>query len=415
MTRHRYGSPGLLPAIVLAGALAAGAAAPSGAQVATRHVPGSLGIPQPEPKVTLSIKQRSLNRILAEMRKQVPYEFRTLADIGVTVFSLDVKQVPVSTALNVLLEQDKNVEPLVFSFTKATNSNGGYFTIQRELIDLAPVDGVHRISVANARITRVLPEIFKQMQVKYRIEPDVPPILISLQLRPETWAQAFQQAMLLGYQQEPGLTYSLEGDTYVVHLHKTPLGLTPAGAVSADTRRVTLAVTQLPLKDTLAELFKGSQWKYQVSDDVKDVRISYTTQGEPELVALQSVLRKAGLNGQQVTYREGRGVLYIEPGALPGEFIISKSSPAVRRTVTLAFTDAPIFDVIRYVETNTGSTIKIAPNVPNNVRISIKGERLTAEDALKTLVEAGRTSLPSLNYKKAAGDNQFVVDLSGGK
>ena len=96
-----------LRALCLVPALAAGVllgGAPASAQLvkqATVAVPGSMGIPQPEPTITLSVQKKSLSRILADIFKQarVGYDYKVVADVGATAFDLDVKGVPLTRAL----------------------------------------------------------------------------------------------------------------------------------------------------------------------------------------------------------------------------------------------------------------------------------------------------------------------------
>jgi hypothetical protein len=307
---------------VLAGVYAAAAlAVPAAAfQRASEYVPGSMGIPQPEPRVTLSVQNRSLGRVLAELKKQTPYQFRLLADIGTLAVTIDANREPVSQVLRRILEQDKRPDPLVFYFHENT------FVIDREFIQVGEAEGENRVSLTNARISRALPELFKLMNVKHRIEPDVPPVVISMQLRPERWEQALSHIILEANKKEPGLTYSIDGDTYVVHLHKTPTGVTSSGQVlSTAGRRVTLMFMNTPLKEALAQLFMGSTWKFQVSEKVRDAPITLAVSDEPELSVLHRILRAASTMREPVTYREGKGMLYIEPGPLPG------LTPAQRR------------------------------------------------------------------------------------
>lgn len=393
--------------------LIAASGAPCAAQGTSRiisgpHMPGSMGIPQPEPLVTVSVRQRALGRVLSEIFKQTPYTYRILAELGTAFFTLECQRMPLRTALHTLLSQDRSIEPLVFSFSKRLD-NSGEFVIHRELIDIRRVEGENRVSVANGRVTRILPEIFRLMKVKYRIEPDVPPVLLSVQLRPSEWSESLAQVVLEANKVEPYITYSLDGDTYVVHLHKTlpyPPGLSRTQLEAL--KRVKVSLANVPFKDALAEVFKGSAWKYQVADSVKDFAISYTTAGDTEIAALQNLLRQGSQKGYQVTYREGKGILYIEPGPLPGEAKVSaKGGISVEPTTSLNFTDR----LRRVVELLAGATkakVSVAPNVPN-VPVTIKVEDATIEQALQALIESARTVIPSLIFRKMG--EEYVIEL----
>jgi hypothetical protein len=374
-------------------------------------MPGSMGIPSPEPKVTIAVQKRSLSRILSELFKQVPYDYRIVADLGATAFDLDVKQVPITQALRTLLAQDKRPDALVFYFEKNL-TGGGTFTIDREYLEIGNTTGEPKVSLANARLTEVLPKIFELMQVKGRIEPDVPPVTISLQLRPQDWSQVLPQVILAANKVEPTLTYSREGDNYIVHLQKTPLGVTASGSALPGVRKVQIAFTDTPLRDALAGILKESKWKYQVSDDVKDVGITYSASAEPELSALQNVLRQAAALGPQVTYREGKGVLYIEPGPLPGEATVPIKGEGALATVTLDVKMMRLKNIIASIENQTGATIRVAPTVPD-LPINIKLDKVRVDEALRAVMLAARASLPTLTFRQMGMG--YIVELDKDK
>src|SRR5579864_2675477 len=267
----RIAVPGTVAGLSLAVgcALAFQASAPCAAQAprangprVAGYVPGSLGVPQPEPKVSLQFPQPvSLGRALAALFRQTPYKYQVIAEQGNTVINAKFERVPLTTALNEILAQDQRKDQLVWTFSPRDN----LFTIDREFIQIGEVDGENRVSLTNARLTRLLPELFNKMGAKYRIEPDVPAVPITMQLRPSQWSIVLPMVMLEAYRREPGVDYSKDGDTWVVHLHKTPVGLSATGEILPDAGRlVTLGMTDANLKDTLARLFQGSDWKYQV-------------------------------------------------------------------------------------------------------------------------------------------------------
>jgi len=390
---------GLAPLLLAAGVLLSGS--PASAQLVrttAAAVPGSMGIPQPEFKINLSVQKRSLSRILADVFKQTNYDYKVVADVGATAFSLDARGVPLTQALTMLLAQDTRPDPLVYYFTKSP-TGAGTFVIDREYMEIGADVGENKVSLANARLTKILPRVFQLMKVKGRVEPDVPPVTISLQLRPENWAQVLPQVILEANKVEPTLTYSMEGDTYVVHLHKTPLGVTPSGAAMPGVRKVQLTLNETPLRDAISAVLKDSQWKFQVSDTVKDVGITYSASAEPELSALYNILRQAGGLGGQVTYREGKGVLYIEPGPLPGFATVPGKGDAALATATLDLKQQRIKAVVAAIENQTGATIRIAPTVPD-LPITIKLQKAKVEEALRAVILAAKASLPNLSYRQ---------------
>ena len=404
-----------LAALLGAAAIAAGwSALPASAQ-ATRvlafYVPGNMGIPQPEPLITLKAEKRSLARVLSEMFKQTPYQYQVRARSGKTlVFDLDVNKVPLSKALAMLLAQDQELEPLVFSFERSL-AGGGTFLIDREYIDIGTFEGENRVSVAHGRLTKVLPRVFELMKAKYRIEPDVPAVTMSLQLRPSDWPEVLPQVIVGASKTEPALTYSIDRDTYVVHLQKTPNGMN--GLPVPDTaRRVKMSVANAPLSQVLAELFRGSQWKYELSPQVNAATVvSYNTGSAAELAALAEVLRQAGARaGKPVTYREGKGVLYIEPGALPGEaqLAIAQAATGNRRTSSYNALQRRLKTVASDLSGSYGTTIMVAPNVPD-LPLTFRVEGVTVDKALDALVAAGRTSIPNLSVR--ATDNGYLLEL----
>lgn len=400
---------------VAAGALTLIAAAGPCAAQTTRinlnnAVPGSMGIPQPEPVITLSIKQpRSLARVLYEIFKQTPYEYQLLADVGTTAFTVDVNKVPLTQTLTRLLSQEKRPDPLVYSFQKSLTGKGGTFIIDREYVEMGSFEGEKKVSLANARITRVLPDLFKLMNVQGRVEPDVPPVTVSVQLRPDDWSTVLPQLMLEASKKEPSLTYSKDGSTYVVHVQHTPSGAPGSPLPSgANPRRVKLALNEASLPDAMAQLFQGSTWKYQVADSLKNVMVSYNTANEPELAALYSILRTVSAQGgEQVTYREGKGILYIEPGPLPGQFVVASKNPTVRRT-SLNLPRTKLKQACDLVGGALGTKITVAPNVPD-VLVSLKLNDATIEEAIQAIQSSAKESLPNL-VVRAVGTG-YIVEL----
>lgn len=398
------------PASAQAGNVAFGNQRPTRGQIQGLHIPGSMGIPQPEPAITLSIKNRSLGRVLADMFKQTRYRYRILGQIGNQLYSLECTRMPLSRALTTVLAQDKSPEPLVWSFNR-TLTGGGEFVVDREFIDINRIEGENRVSVANGRITKVLPKIFDQMKVPYRIEPDVPPVLVSVQLRPNDWSQALPQVVLEANKHEQNLTYSLDGETYVVHIHKTPAlppGLNQAQAAAL--KRVKVSAGNLPFKEVLGQIFQGSRWKYQVSDAVKDFTVSYTTAGETEIGALQAVLKESAERGYQITYREGKGVLFIEPGPLPGEAKVSaKGGISAEPTTSLVLTDR-LSKLVPILAGALMADVRIAKNVPD-LPVMLKVQDASIEQALEALIASARESIPAIMVRRQ-GDI-YHIELAG--
>jgi len=410
-TRALPAFPGLpMAAAGLLVALSATAAAAQAVRPPT-YVPGVLGVPQPEPTVTVDMKGRSLNSILYEIFKQVPLKYAVRAEVGTTVCTLKAEKLPVTQALNQLLAQDKRkAEPLVWSFQK-NPAGGGTFVIDREFIEVGMIEGENRVSLSNGRLTKVLPMIFNLMHAKYRIEPDVPPVPLSLQLRPSVWHQALPQVILEAFKTEPGLTYSIDGDTYVVHLQKAPpLPRSVSEADSPMFRKVHLSVDNEPLRDVLAKLMAGSQWKYQVSPAVKDVRVTFASE-QPELAALAALLRQASAtsSAQQLTYREGPGVLFIELGPLPGEQVANSRELVVGPTPVTMKVSLRIKPLVEELASRTGTTIVVAMSIPP-LPVDIDVKNATVEDVLKEIIKKLKSSLPNVRYR-STGPNAYIIDL----
>ena len=365
------------------------------------YVAGSMGIPQPEPKITVNVQNKTLSRAVFEIFSTTNFKPQVLADVGPTVVSINVKNMPLRQALDQVLAQDKSPEPLVYSFRRNPTGVGGTFVIDREYMEIGYVEGANKLSLANVRITKALPEVFKMMKVPYRIEPDVPPVTISLQLRPDDWASVLPPIILEAFKKEPTLTYSRDGDTYVVHLHKTPTGTgVYSGAPTSYLRPTKLSVTDKPLRDTLAELFKDSKWKYEVAASVKDVPVTFNTEMEPELAILSQILKGAAeANGEQITYREGKGVLYIEPGPLPGEAKVEAKGKDLKPVTIM--TTRKLKDMVILIGNLSGATISLAPNVPD-IPVMLKVKEQRVDVVLKALIDAVKTSIPNLSLKTIA-------------
>jgi type II secretory pathway component GspD/PulD (secretin) len=391
----------LLPLAVLSlGIAAAFPPAPAAAQPAPKSNPGSLGIPQPEPLVTVNLNQVSIARALSELFKQTSYRYQIVAEQGTTRYTLSAEKQPLTKVLTAILDQDKRADPLVFHFMPRDNM----FTIVREYITLNAVEGENRVGLTNARITRVLPELFKLMgNAKYRIEPDVPAILVTMQARPMQWADALPQIIVDANNKEPALTFSIDNDSYVVHLQKTPIGLSPTGSILPDAGRlVSMIKSDMDLRQAINQLFAGSQWKAQISPLIPNLKVNVNATQQPELVVLRQILRSAAIQGNSLTYREGMGTLYIEPGYLPGEPYRGNIRPAPAKTVSMTAVQQPLKEVVRTISDRSGTTILVDAAV-TDVALSVQLANAPIDEALQKLVEAARSRLPQLRYRQSNG------------
>lgn len=422
MNHYWKHSPYLLSLALATGAVCALPPMPAIAQVSRgtgASLPGKMGIPQPEPLITLKLENKSLPRVLYELFKQTPYQYRVPTSTGNQLFNLDANKLPLTEALNQIIAQDKGAEPLVYYFVKSV-SDPGVFTIDREYIELSDNDGDYRLSLTNGRLTKVLPELFKRMNVAYRIEPDVPPVPVSMQLRPAKWDQALPLVILEAYKQEPTLTYSVDYTTnpngvYVVHLQKTSAGILAPSPITTGMRRVQAQIVNKPLREALAQVMSGSTWKLQFSSAVPDTPITYSANGEPEFSTLRNILRQASSKSKQVTYREGKDILYVELGPLPGEqpLIVEKK---IEGPIMGSFSadKRRLYDVVKDIASRTRTNIRIEPNVPNlTVTFTADG---TVETIMNALVASAKGAVPNLNFRSEGGSNEnFVVELSDGK
>ncbi|MFN3652265.1 MAG: hypothetical protein ACK47B_22020 [Armatimonadota bacterium] len=388
-------------------ALAAGAGAAvlmggsAAAQQPASPVPAVVRLPQPEPRITLTQAPRSLGGTLHSIFKQTPYSYSIRATLGPHLFSVSAADQPLSEVLAEVLKQDPEEEALVWSFVPQPN-NGGEVRIDREYIDMGPRDGENLVSLTNARLNKVLPRLFELMNVRGRIDPSVPPLLVDLQLRPNNWSQALSQVLMAVGEQEPNLTYSIDGDSYVVHVQKTPV---------SSGRRIEVAASNQPLRTVVAQILNGSNWKLQIAPSVRDVPISYHVQSEPELLALRRVLKLAAQAGEPVTYREGDGVLHLEPGPLPGEVATALRAEVARtKTATFNYRLLGLSSVLAGISGQTGAKIEMAPNIPN-LPLTVKADQVGVEVALDMVIAALRESLPALSYRKT-GEDAYRVEYS---
>jgi hypothetical protein len=142
-----------------------------------------------------------------------------------------------------------------------------------------------------------------------------------------------------------------------------------------------------------------------------NVFVTYSTTSAAELAALAEILRQVSAKGDTpVTYREGKGVLYIEPGPLPGQaqLAVAKAVTGNRRTTNYSVVQRRLKTVAKELSDVYGATVTVAPNVPDlPVTFSINGA--TLEQALEVLMKAARGSLPNLNIRSSA--NSYVLEM----
>ncbi len=362
-------------------------------------------IPQPEPRVTVSLSQKPLGTILYAIFHQTPYRYQLRAQVGAELFSLDVTRVPLGQALSTLFEHDTTGSPITYAFVPASTNNPGTFVIDREYLQVGDTAGEHRVSATRARLTHVLSLVFKAMKARFRIEPDVPQVTVTLQLRPRDWSECIGEVLVEASKEVPGLTYSLDGDTYVIFVQKTG----PAGGAAV--RRVTLTLESVSLREAIGRILSGSQYRYRVSDAVGEAPINYKATDQPEMEALREVLKRAADEGTAVTYRDSRGVLLIEPGPLPGRLGTTASlHPASLRAVTLSADRQRLRVVVRTLAAASGASIKVAPTVPD-IRVTFDVKNGTVDEALRALLDAARVHLPNLALE-SSGERAFLLSMT---
>jgi len=354
-------------------------------------------IPKPEPLITLKGERMTISRALRAVFRQTPYKYRLSARVGLVFVNIDVKKQPLSKVLQFVLSADRDSKsPLVWKLNKDT------LTILRENITMGVnQDDEKVITLSNARIGPVLAKLFTLMKVKYRIAPDLPPILVSLSMRPRKWADALPDLMDRAYQTDRRITFSLVKGTYIVHVQRTPVGLSATGRViRGASRLVTVVGEDMPLREALAKIFDGSKWKVEVDEEVKDTPVTVTADRRPELSVLRSVLQQVAAVSAPVTYREEGTTLHIEPGPLPGQarLYAQIQDTGELRTTSLNVTQQRLRDVVDLLAQSTGAKITVAKNVPD-IRVSFRVQNKTIQEALRALIASGRATVPTLGYR----------------
>ena len=125
---------------------------------------------------------------------------------------------------------------------------------------------------------------------------------------------------------------------------------------------------------------------------------------------LEPAVEERGLgatHGMQATYREGKGLLYIEPGPLPGEATVLTARLGARK-VTGDFKGKRITEVVQALSQQCGLSIHVAPNVPD-VPVTFSVSDVPIEEALRQLQLAAKQSVPSLVVNNAGAGFQLQL------
>jgi hypothetical protein len=354
-------------------------------------------LPTPEPRVTVSFQDRSLSRALQELFASAPVGYRLLASSATPLFHLDVKDAPLSEALSALLAQDGGAEPLVFALQ--TGPGGGQVIIQRETIYVEAVGGSVRLNLVNARLPAVLQRVLTASDLEHRGAETVPPVLVTQTVRARNWREALSMLLINGQRQVPGLTYSRSEGVLVIHVQRH---------LDTTARRLDLNLRQTELRKAIEELFAGSEWRCVVDDAVPQAVITVSATQETEGAVLRAMLAAARGSGGATTYREEAGVVYIEPGPLPGESEgDALASPRTAR-VSLLCEGRRLREVLRSLAGSSGARIDLAPDVPD-LPVYVSVADMPLERAVEAVVARLRTSLPGL--MAVSGDRGIEVRL----
>jgi type II secretory pathway component GspD/PulD (secretin) len=144
----------------------------------------------------------------------------------------------------------------------------------------------------------VLPQLFRGSGLTVAVEPHAENAPVTLHLRSVPLITALRLAVRQAGSRHFGLTYSVDGTRFVLHMASRP-------DEDPHQKPVTLELRDVPLRAALQALFRGTGLQYSIDPDVPDVPVTLVVRDMPFSKALRVLIRQARVSVPGLTYTRG--------------------------------------------------------------------------------------------------------------
>lgn len=243
--------------------------------------------------------------------------------------------------------------------------------------------------------------------LRYTVDPNVPNIPVNFNIRDVQRPALLRLVVRQAAVAIPGLELSQQDEVYVVSIRP---GAAPAARAAppreagAD-RKITLDLRDMPLRDAIALLFKGSGLQYAIDPNVPNVPITLNIRDISLPAALRLIVRQAAIEAPGLTVSKEGEVYLIQRRVFP----ISSVTPAAftpddpaRAPFTYNFYEIPLREAVRVLFEGTGLKCLVAADVPD-VPITLNIREIQRVGALRLMVRQAAGRVPDLTYANEGG------------
>lgn len=290
-------------------------------------VGGSGAEPAPAPppaRVTLETRDTPLRGALRLLQAQAGFSYTLDSTVPNVPVSLSLRNVPYEDVLHLLVRQAAGSVPGL----RVTRREGAYvISVHRDRVgaETVPVSPepldtpaltaafTRKVSVGfhEEGLRQVLARVFSLVGVPYTVEPNVPNIPVTVDVRNGTVWELLSRVLAAAQLQAP-VELGQFGEVYVVALKPGPVraGGEPEKPAAAD--RVTLKLQGVPVKLAADALFHGTAYEYTLMPARSEAKVNLDLRDVPLEVALGRLAQEANRSGVRLTWKL-RGMDPVQP------------------------------------------------------------------------------------------------------
>lgn len=278
----------------------------------------------PPARVTIEARDTPLRGALRLLQAQAGFSYTLDSTVPNVPVSLSLRNVPYEDVLHLLVRQAAGSVPGL----RVTRREGAYVIsvhrdrIGAETVPVAPepleppaltTAFTRKVSVGfhEEGLRQVLGRVFSLVGVPYTVEPNVPNIPVTVDVRSGTIWEVLSRVLAAAQVQAP-VELGQYGEVYVVALRPGPVrvGGEPERTGLAD--RVTLKLQGVPVTLAAEALFRGSPYEYTLMPERPEARVNLDLRDVPLEVALGRLAQEAARSGVRLTWKR-RGMDPVQP------------------------------------------------------------------------------------------------------
>ena len=213
-------------------------------------------------------------------------------------------------------------------------------------------DALVDADLRNLPLREAIRSAFIGSGLQYTVDPNVPNVPVTLNLRDIHFPAMLRLVVRQAAVQIPGLEVAKQDQVYVVSIRPVspPAAALPAQPGEAvGERKITLDIRDMPLRDVIALLFKGSGLQYAIDPNVPNVPITLNIRDISVPAALRLIIRQAAVQVPGLTVGKEGDIYLIRLRAFPAAYVTPASLTREEPTPD-AFTDnsqsAPLRDAV---------------------------------------------------------------------